>query len=177
VRLLFIILSLPFVSLSYGEDTYIDKGACPGEGCIYNQEWIALRNISLFELPIISSRIISTVSTGEPVTTITGEVHTKPGVFYVKRQNGEFKIGDEVLVYTYLGEGWFKIRHNGKLTTASLDFSPWGGGSGKRCNNDKYCWGTLRANLEFIWWVKVSTKTGLEGWTNDSSSFTMPIDH
>ena len=177
MRLLFIILSLPFASLSYGSDIYLDKGGCPGEGCSYNQEWISIKNINIFELPKVDSTVISTLSKNEIVKTITGEVHTIPGVFDVKRKNGKFNLGDEVLVYTYLGEGWFKIRHNGKITTASLDFSPWGGSSGKRCDIDKQCWGTLKDNLEFTWWVKVSTKTGLEGWINDSGSFTMPRHH
>jgi len=77
-----------------------------------------------------------------------------------------------MFLYTYLGEGWFRLRHNGLLKIAELGFSPWGGTSGKRCELDSTrCWGSLQQELYFEWWVKVRTEEGLEGWTLDVSAF------
>jgi hypothetical protein len=98
-------------------------------------------------------------------------VHTKPGRFVVHRAQYGFKPGDEVLVYTYTGEGYFKVRHNGQFKEADLGFSPWGGSAGKRCEASPSCWGTLESELEFDWWVQVRGADGAIGWTKGSDKF------
>ena len=146
------------------QDIYVDEGACPGEGCRYGERWIVTEPLDLRSAPDVTADHIGTIQPGQAVQTLTGEVHTIPGRFDVRRPHEEFVPGDEVLLYTYLGEGWFRLRHNGQLKEVDLNFSPWGGSGGKRCDNEKRCWGTLQQELEFNWWVKVRMDDGTEGW-------------
>src|SRR5713226_1269451 len=155
-------------------DVYIDKGACPGEGCTYGERWLAKRQVVLYARPSTRTKVVATLPQGTPVITITGEVHTRFARFIVNRAQGEFKPGDEILVYTYLGEGVFKVRHNGQLKEAKLGFSPWGGTAGTRCEASDRCWGTLESELQFDWWVLVRTGSGVEGWTNAHNHFENP---
>ena len=161
-------------SSAVAQGVFIDKGACPGEGCTYGERWVARSVVELLKAPDSTTPIIATVKSGEAVRTVTGEVHTIPGRFVVYRRHEEFQPGDEVLVYTYLGEGVFRIRHNGQLKETDLDFGPGGGSSGKRCEVQARCWGTLQEELQFTWWVLVRTPAGTEGWVRDTAGFLRP---
>ena len=163
-------------SQAVAQGVFIDKGACPGEGCMYRERWVARSAVDLLKAPDSTAPIIATAKSGEVVRTVTGEVHTIPGRFVVHRQHDEFLPGDEVLVYTYLGEGVFRIRHNGRLKETDLDFGPGGGSNGKRCDVQARCWGTLQEELQFTWWVLVRTTTGVEGWTQNASGFFRPFE-
>ena len=143
---------------------YIDTGACPGEGCGYNNLYKAKVDVSIFEEPSTSSTSVGIVSAGDTFISKSGEVHTIPTRFDVRRESGPFKPGDEVYVVTYFGEGHFRVFHNGELISADLGFSPWGGGAGKTCDKAEYCFGRLAEELEFTWWLLVLSETGLEGW-------------
>ena len=176
-RVAFLALLVLTAGARPADDVFIDKGACPGEGCIYGERWIARQVVELHSAPESSARPAGAVRPGEAVQTITGEVHTIPGLFVVKRSGDEFTPGDTVLVYTYLGEGWFRIRHNGELKKVDLGFSPWGGSSGDRCERDPHCSGFLERKLQFSWWIKVRTSEGVEGWVLDANSFDRSVDH
>jgi hypothetical protein len=52
-----------------------------------------------------------------------------------------------------------------------LGFSPYGGSAGARCEDDKQCWGELERKLEFTWWVKVRSKDGRVGWSDQPEHF------
>ncbi len=170
-------IGLLVIAQALAQDTFIDEGACPGEGCVYGESWVARSRVRLHNAPNLSAPFAGTVLAGEAVQTVSGEVHTRPGRFIIHRSHDEFAPGDEVFLYTYLGEGWFRLRHNGLLKVADLGFSPWGGTSGKRCELDSRCWGSLQQELYFEWWVKVRTEEGLEGWTLDASDFDQPTYH
>ena len=157
---------------------YIDKGACPGEGCRYGEEWTASRTVSLLEQPDPAAKLVAALSAGTAVETVTGEVHTVPGRFIVHRPYGNFVPGDEVLLYTYLGEGRFRLRHNGLLKDVDLNIGPGDSARSTGCDkNDKRCWGTLQDELKFEWWVKVRADNGAEGWVRGASGFTTPSRH
>ena len=152
------------------QPVFVDVGACPGEGCVYGERWTARAVVSLRAAPEQSAAAVGRLQPGESVETLTGEVHTAPGRFVVRRTYGEFAPGDEILVYTYLGEGVFRVRHNGILKEADLEFSPWGGSGGNRCQDEARCWGTLDRALRFTWWVKVRSASGTEGWVSESAA-------
>jgi len=164
MRALAIAIGMIGSSVACSQESFVDKGACPGEHCSYGAILIARETTQLLETSASSASIVANVQRGEPVRTVTGEVHTVPGHFEIHRSHGEFKPGDDVLLYTYLGEGYFRLRHNGEIKEADLGFSPWGGTSGTRCADQRRCWGTLKAELQFDWWVLVRTKSGVEGW-------------
>lgn len=165
MRAMTLIAGLIGSSVGCAQDVFVDEDACPGEGCGYGETWIARESIPLREMPESSASVALIVQAGESVRTMMGEVHTIPARFEVRRSEGEFVPGDEVLVYTYLGEGWFRIRHNGSVKEADLGFSPWGGTGGSRCTDAERCWGSLTKELQFDWWVLVETEAGVEGWT------------
>ena len=173
-----LVAALPFLAVPVlAQDVFVDEGACPGEGCVYDEQWVARSLVQLYEAPVESALVSGIVREGEAVQTTTGEVHTEPGRFIVHRPHDEFSPEDEVFLYTYLGEGWFRLRHNGELKVADLGFSPWGGTSGKRCELESRCWGSLEQELHFEWWVKVRTEGGLEGWTLNVADFDKPTYH
>jgi hypothetical protein len=159
------------------EEVFVDRGACPGEGCRYGERWVASTPVPLRARPDSAAPSVTTVQAGDSVHTLTGEVHTVPGRFVILRAHADFAPGDEILLYTYLGEGWFRIRHDGRLREADLGFSPWGGSPGKRCEKDPGCWGILESELRFDWWVKLRTSEGVEGWTLATGSFDRGSDH
>jgi MFS family permease len=142
---------------------YIDKG-CPGEGCSYAGRVKVLKRTPVYVFPSVKSARLFELVPGEIVTALDSEVHTVAGRFVVKRPHGRYRPGDVLWVYTYLGEGFFKVWYHGKMYEEDLGFSPWGGTSGKRCEKDEYCWGELEKELEMKWWLKVKDKKGRKGW-------------
>ncbi len=177
MRLVFLICGMFLGGELPAQDVFVDKGACPGEGCVYGERWVARARVRLLSAPDLSATVVGILDTGMAVQTVTGEVHTIPARFTVRQPHGEFAPGDIVHVYTYLGEGWFRVRHDGETKEADLGFSPWGGSSGKRCELEDRCWGTLQEELRLDWWIKVRTPDGTEGWTLDAMSFAEPKQH
>lgn len=145
-------------------DVYVDKGACPGEGCEYCALYIAKSDVTVYKNPSSESTQVGVIAANDTFISKRGEVHTVPTRFRVRREHGGIKPEDEVFALTYLGEGYYRIFLNGELNRADLGFSPWGGSGGKTCNNPKYCWGQLDKELEFTWWMWVIAESGLEGW-------------
>lgn len=171
-----LVLMFAVIGPTSAEDViFIDREACPGEGCAYAELWFAQREVPLRAEPKDDARIITVIKPEQAAVTRYGEVHTKPARFVVRRPEMGFHPGDEVLVYTYLGEGHFKVRHNGVLKEAELGFSPWGGSSGKRCEIEEYCWGTLQTELEFTWWVNIVSESGLWGWVKGPDGFRVVV--
>ena len=144
---------------------FIDKDICPGEGCSYEGNARVLKSMKAYAEPNENSLAIYEFTAGVVVTSSESEVHTVAGRFVVKRVYESYRPGDVLWVYTYLGEGLFKVWHGGKMYEEKLDFSPWGGSAGKRCENgDGSCWGELEKEMEMTWWLKVKSVNGREGW-------------
>ncbi|HEV8700627.1 MAG TPA: hypothetical protein VGV60_05075 [Candidatus Polarisedimenticolia bacterium] len=149
---------------------YVDKGACPGEGCTYGT-WKVLKDTELHALPGKASKVVAKCRPGSEVLASTGEVHTVAGEFTVKKKYGAFVPGDTLWVYTYLGEGTFKVWFGGRFTEQDLGFSPWGGSGGSRCEVERFCWGELKRTLEMEWWIQIQNSDGVTGWTREAGSF------
>ena len=149
---------------------YIDKGACPFECCVY-RTWDTKTDTVVYAQPERNARIVGLLKAGAAVEAITGEVHAKPARFLVKRRHGEHKPGEVLWVYTYLGEGHFRVWWNGAMHDVDLGFSPYGGSPGARCEDSQQCWGELERALRFTWWVKVRSKEGWEGWSDQPEHF------
>jgi hypothetical protein len=145
-------------------DVYVDKGACPGEGCEYCALYVAKTDVPVYEEASIGSNKLGVITVADTFIARTGEVHTVPTRFEVHREHDGIGPEDEVFALTYVGEGYFRIFLNGELQTADLGFSPWGGSGGKTCDNPAYCWGRLVRELEFTWWMWVVAESGLTGW-------------
>jgi hypothetical protein len=149
---------------------YVDKGACPFECCVY-RAWNTNADTLAYAEPDKNAKTLGLVMAGATVEAITGEVHSSPVRFVVKKPHAQYKPGDVLWVYTYLGEGKFKVWLNGTLQEEDLGFSPYGGSPGARCENEEQCWGELEGALRFSWWVKVRSTEGWEGWSNEPEHF------
>ncbi len=141
---------------------YVDKGACPFECCTY-REWGVEKTTKLYSEPTEQSSVVGTAEKGSIATAQTGEVHTKPGKLVVKRDVAAFCKGDVLWVYTYLGEGFFKIWHQGNFIEEQIDFS--------FENPSLDDWGHFEVRPESVWWVKVRTSGGVDGWTKEPENF------
>ena len=105
------------VALASPPDFFIDVGACPFEGCQYGQ-WTARQDVVLYAGKDTTSAVVTKVKRGQKVLAITGDVHTIPGKFKVIcdiEESPNFKIPKNtiIFVYTYTGEGIFKVWHMG----------------------------------------------------------------
>ncbi len=149
---------------------YIDKGACPFECCTY-RIWKVRKTTIAYARPDTNSPRIGWFKAGTKVVAITGEVHTVSSRFVVKKPYQRYKPGDVLWVYTYLGEGVFKVWFDGKMYKESLIFNPGGGSLGKRCEASNYCWGELDRELKMKWWIKIKSKEDRIGWTNRGENF------
>ncbi len=144
---------------------YIDRHICPGEGGFYQgRQAQVLKPTVMYAASRARSRRLFRILPGEKVRAVDSEVHAIAGRFVVKRPHGRYQPGDVLWVYTYLGEGVFKIWYGGKMYEENLGFSPWGGSSGSRCEQGKECWGELEGELRMTWWLKITDKRGRQGW-------------
>ncbi len=141
---------------------YIDKGACPFECCTY-RNWPTEKTTRLHAEPRADSAVIGVAEKGTIVEAETGEVHSRPGKLIVRRDVRGFKKGEVLWVYTYLGEGAFKVWHEGKFIEAEIDFD--------YRHPTSRDWGYFGISPRSVWWVKLKTSHGVEGWTNRPENF------
>ncbi|HEX7051711.1 MAG TPA: hypothetical protein VF188_16015 [Longimicrobiales bacterium] len=154
-------------------DVYVDEGACPFECCQYGPWW-ADRGAVIRSEPADTAPVIGTVQPGDTVQALTGQVRTVPTPFVWKQDvegsgGHRYAAGDTLYVLTYLGEGFFRVWHEGEVFVESLDFSPYGGTSGKRCERCTH--GELLHELRSEWWVQVRLRDGTVGWTDATDAF------
>jgi hypothetical protein len=118
------------------------------------------------------SKRAGTFKAGTRVVGLTGEVRTKPGTFTVTKSHGTFKPGDVLWVYTPLGEGFYKVWFNGKMREEEIEFvsGPFEQ-SLPKCAESAACWGRLDKPLQVEWWVKVRSREGWIGWTDQAENF------
>lgn len=144
---------------------FIDQKICPGEGCSYAGHAKVVSETVAFRRPSTSSGRLFELPLGTMVSGLDSQVHTVGGRFVVRRTHERYRPGDVIRVYTYLGEGIFKVWYRGRMTEQQLEFSPWGGSSGTKCQDDeRNCWGRLSNELDMKWWLKVMTNSGQTGW-------------
>jgi murein DD-endopeptidase MepM/ murein hydrolase activator NlpD len=159
---------------------YIDAGACPGEGCVYNDTWTIEKSISVH--PARGASATSFVLTkGQKVRTVTGVVVSTPGkikIIHPVRVAGQELVRSGYLdVLTYRGEGFWKVWLNGKLIDSVQLQNVF---SSITCqSSDTPCmqraeatlingpiWGELEAAPKPDWWVQIKDVSGRLGWVD-----------
>lgn len=162
-------------------DMFVDRGACPFECCTYGA-WEATGVATLRAEPDSSSPVVATVARGDRVTAVTGEVHVFPGRFVLDRAARGYRIGasappepadsfargDTLGVYTYRGEGAWKVRRAGS-DAALVDLMLAYPGTG--CERDGRCDGSFLRMPRSTWWIRIRASSGATGWTADAQAF------
>lgn len=147
-----------------------DEGACPFECCVY-REWSVEADTTLHAEPKEGSPVVAQAGKGTRARGLTGVViTTEPGRFEVLRAvkgagGHSYEPGEIVWVYTYRGEGFFKVWHRGEFVEEEALFML--SGSVPR----GYDWGHALAQPKSTWWVKVRTADGKEGWSDQTRNF------
>jgi hypothetical protein len=165
---IFFVLLLAIPAAADEPEIYIDKGACPGERCTYCTLYVAKSDIVLRKNPSMEAEEAGIIKAGDALVARNGEVHVVPAKFNVYKDFNQFKAGDEVYLLTYLGEGYFKIRHNTVESQGDFGFSPWGGSWDGECDDPDACVGGLDDGYEWTWWLYVTTEKGMYGWIPES---------
>lgn len=141
---------------------YVDRGACPFECCKY-RDWVTEKLTRLYAEPRDGSSFIGVSEQGMRVVAETGEVQTRPGKLIVRRGDSVFKQGDILWVYTYLGEGFFKVWYRGEFIEQEL---------GIDIHNPRPDdWSYFEILPESVWWVKLRTPLGIAGWSREPDNF------
>ena len=151
---LFALTAFGQVSASKPKLPFYAWGVCPGEGCQYGR-WKARKEIVVYDTWKPARRRIVHLSPGDSVVALTGGVITyKPGVMRVAQDDPAhgLKAGDEILTYTYLGEGFSTVWFHGRFYH-DFDTTAARGEEGEK-----------------TWWVKVKLNSGRIGWVNMSQA-------
>jgi hypothetical protein len=99
-------------------------------------------------------KVVARIAKGEKVQALTGEVHSIPlrVVAQHDHPDGKIKRGEVIYILHYMGEGNWKVWHNGELVDIE-NFSDEG------------------PFPKYTWWVKVKTASGIVGWTISHGNF------
>ncbi len=153
---------------------YVDYGACPFEGCTY-RTWSVLADTRLLTDRRDNAAVVARVQRGATVRGLTGVVvTTKLGRAVVVRQItiGRRRLAvrpdDTVSLLHYLGEGYFKYWLRGAIDE---EFIPDQAG----CRNNSRLFNECSIQMgelpETVWWAKIRTRKGQEGWTRELGHF------
>lgn len=139
---------------------FIDRGACPFECCTY-RDWDVNESTVVRKEMNERSAVAFKLKKGERVVGLTGVVvTTRPGIATVlkaeKIGNLNLKKGDTVYVLTYLGEGFNKIWHKGRIVEADT------------FDTSKF---RFSQQPKAVWWVKVKNRRGQTGWSKQPEHF------
>lgn len=145
---------------------FIDRGACPFEGCQYGP-WTATKRTTVYDNWEPGHKTIALLAIGEKITGITGVVITYvPGVVRLDRDLPEFglKRGGRILTYAYRGEGTSAVWFNGRYYS-DFDLSFARGPEDSGCHGNG-CAATYVSQGKKVWWAQVKLKSGRTGWVN-----------
>jgi hypothetical protein len=137
---------------------FIDKGACPFEGCVY-RTWVANKEIHVVAAPG-SSKEVGVVQSGTRVLGLTGEVHSIPLLVHATWNHPDLNAPNRILiprgsayyVIHYVGEGVWLCWYKGHQVYVE-NFSDRG------------------PYPKATWWVKIQLPSGLSGWTISNGNF------
>ncbi|MEZ5316228.1 MAG: hypothetical protein R2752_02395 [Vicinamibacterales bacterium] len=136
--------------------SWIEKGACPFECCRYGT-WTAARPLDVRERPDESAAVTGSVATGTSFRAITGETHTTAGRVRFVAADGDFAAGDELAIYDYTGEGFYRGWVNGRMQEVDLALAL------SAANPERRTARLEQAPVQ-VWWVQVDVPDGPKGW-------------
>jgi hypothetical protein len=107
--------------------------------------------------------------TGVVVTTKLGRAEVRRPIRIGAERPTEVGPQDEILVLHYVGEGFWRYWLRGQLDEDQLPMKD------ERCENDAgqriECAVQIVVQPETVWWSKVRSRNGREGWTREMDHF------
>lgn len=137
---------------------YVEKGACPGEGCYLEGKIKAREAASLFQEKRTDSPVLATIDPNEWVEILGTEDRLVP------RGGTDRATGEVVYMLGYEGEGCSTIWKKGEL-------SSWCDDDGD-LSNDSIVWSELvdSTDTSLGFWVEVKRANGQTGWLGADST-------
>jgi hypothetical protein len=131
---------------------FVDAGACPFECCTY-RKWTTKESTEVFDRPK-GTKLIATLSKGDVVQGLTGQVISVPIAAKAERDIPEtpIKSGDMFYVLHYEGEGYWKVWFRGRITHVHQSIMD-----------------VPQPKAE--WWVKIRDSHGTIGWALSHHNF------
>jgi hypothetical protein len=144
---------------------YVQKGACPFEGCTYGI-WDTLKDTYIYKKPDKNSGQIGQIPRGEKLRAVTGDVYVIPGRAKVidrpHRSARNLNTEKEIFILDYVGEGYSRIFQDGIYAEVKIARTK------NRCKenpNWRYCWVEVIEEPVTYWWVFVESLDGkIKGW-------------
>jgi ssDNA-binding Zn-finger/Zn-ribbon topoisomerase 1 len=146
----------------------VDRGACPFEGCMYGEQWMARRDVIVYAKAPNALGVASSSLEQKAVVHTKDWVTTETGIVLAQRHEGLIgqattlgaavvngpllRRGEKIYLYSYLGENcWNSWTDGGFLVVCSPE-SP-------------------SVNPQQEWWIQIRLADGSRAWTNSSVSF------
>lgn len=169
----------------------VTEDACEGEVCQSSYPAVACREVALLTAPRSGAARATILERGDTIDVRTDLHLKKPGIVVLKREveipdewnTGlreappplRFAAGDTLLLLNYIGEGFWKGSHNGRVTEV-LEF--WGGPGQAEIgpNDDAQAAVAIGTRPEIDTWLRVSRGGEVIGWwLKDDSDAMIPI--
>jgi hypothetical protein len=153
---------------------YEDHGACPFECCSY-RTWVVERDTRILAERTDGAGTVFVARRGQQVEGLTGVVvTTKLGRAVVRRPTTiglralEVKPGDQIRILNYMGEGVWKLWIQGVVDEDEIPTPK------DPCYDGRTripCAIVMTDEPVYVWWAKVRSAAGLEGWTRQLDRF------
>ena len=169
----------------------VTEDACQGESCVSSYQAVACRVVQLLTAPRSGAASAAILKSGDTIDVRTDLHLKKPGIVVLKRaieipdewNTGlreappplRFAAGDTLLLLNYIGEGFWKASHKGRVTEV-LEF--WGGPGQAETGPDDDAQAAVAIGTapEIDTWLRVSRSGEVIGWwLTDDSDALIPI--
>ena len=142
---------------------FIAEGACPFECCTYRR-WEVTKDTQLYKEKNQESDMLTIAKIGDSIQALTGDVHVRPLKLTVVKNHDIHQKNDVIWLLNYFGEGRYAAWKDGKHISVELPFSPYQ-------KTKQLDWAVIEGSYKMIWWVRIKTQNGLEGWTKEVGNF------
>ncbi len=164
----------------FANTIFIDKGACPYEGCFYGF-WRVESDFPLYD-KVNGQHVIGIAQKGSNIKSLTGEVHTLPDILKIKpnavstdnNNPNHYTANQPIYVLTYLGEAIFRTWHDGRFYEDNTIYCVVPGMGD--CNPKLDIYDLVRPGKR-VWWVKIQLANKKIGWAKSIDSIGFPVSH
>ena len=153
-------------------------GVCFDGSCLL-KEWIVARETVLYGEHDPGAAVVATVTPHQILSVVQVLSEVKPVRAVVVFDQGRFLQGDEFYILNSLGEGYFRVWYYGRVVEEEIlgvSMEQAENGEWMKCPEpDVNCWAEAQGYPEEVWWARIKTGDGREGWLREPASFMVDI--